>query len=112
MQSRRWQSSPHSRTKPRPDRSHVRPDLPQHAAASAFPQPRETNCGIDGNLYPTLCARRVAAEQDLMRVDQAMDRLLDRCEFPGRGADAMFHLSVVFEERHTQHHAMLVIHLD
>ena len=33
-------------------------------------------------------------------VDQAVDRLLERCEFPGRGAGAVFHLSVVLEERH------------
>ena len=40
----------------------------------------------------------VAAEQYLTQVDQAVDRLLDRCEFPGRGPLPMFHLAVVLEE--------------
>ena len=61
----------------------------------------------------------VAAQQDLAQVDQAVDRLLDRREFPGRRAVAVFHLSVVLEERHVvgggldaQHDAVLVVHLD
>ena len=42
----------------------------------------------------------VAAEQNLAQVDQAVDGLLDRCEFPDRRALPVFHLSVVLEETH------------
>src|SRR3954469_22342250 len=60
-----------------------------------------------------------SAKQDLAQVDQAVDRFFHRCQLPGRGAGAVFHPSVVLEERHivgggldTQHDAVLVIHLD
>jgi hypothetical protein len=42
----------------------------------------------------------VAAEQDVTKVDQAVDRLLDRGQRPGGRPLPMFHLAVVLEEGH------------
>src|SRR5580698_4407709 len=42
----------------------------------------------------------VAAQQYLAQVDQAVDGLLDRSEFPGWRAVPVFHLSVVLEKGH------------
>src|ERR1700686_4876268 len=61
----------------------------------------------------------VAGEQDVTKVDQAVDRLLDRSQCPGGRPMPMFHLAVVLEEGHVvdggfkaQDDAELVIHLD
>jgi hypothetical protein len=61
----------------------------------------------------------VAAKENRTQIDQAVDELLDWCEFPGGWPLAVFHLAGVLEEGHvvgrgldTQHDAALVVHLD
>ena len=59
-----------------------------------------------------------AAKQDVAKVDQAVDRLLERRQFAAAGTLAMFHLAVVLEEGDiihrrldAQHEIELVVHL-
>src|SRR5664279_5192080 len=61
----------------------------------------------------------VTAEKNLTQINQAIDRLLDRGEFPGGVPIPVFHLAVVLKKGHivgrrldTQHSIEFVVHLD